>query len=88
MQHLKINIQGKLKDTGYMYFVRQIAFLYGIKGFVKFTADDSVLISAEGKPEFMKRFVELSRIGSYNIRIEHFEATKSPIVNYEIFEIK
>ena len=88
MQHLKINIQGKLQDTGYMYFVRQIAFLYGIKGFVKYTDDDSVLISAEGKPDAMKRFVELSRIGSYNIKIEHYEATKSPVVNYEIFEIK
>jgi acylphosphatase len=88
MQHLKIDIQGNLKGTGYMYFVKQIACLYGIKGYVKYEGDNSVIIYAEGKEESLKRFIKLSRVGTYNAHIDNYEIIEIPFNNFKTFEIQ
>jgi len=60
---------------------------FRIKGFVKYTYDDSVFISAEEKPGAMKLFIDLSRIGSYNSYIDTYEISEFSLKYFSTFEI-
>jgi len=87
MQQLQIIIHGKLKDTGYRYFIKQIARLHGIKGNVKCNGDNSIIINAEGNENLLKKFTELLRVGAYDAHIDNFETIENPFNNYKSFEM-
>lgn len=88
MGHIQINIQGNLKEAGYLFFVKHIAGIYGINRFAKYKGDGSVWINAEGHQDSLKHFTEFLRVGTYNSRIESFENIEMPFENLLSFEIQ
>lgn len=88
MRHIQIHIQGSLKDTGYMYFIKQIATLYGINGFARYKKDGSIRVSAVGEKNSLEKFTQVARIGTYNTRIDQFETVEASFENFQSFDIQ
>jgi len=82
------NLQRKLKKTGFLFFVKQIALLNNIKGFVKCTDNSTITIQAEGTETDLNKFIEFCRIGPSEAEIENISISKKEIQQYNTFEIR
>jgi len=87
MKNVRITISGKLNDTGYLYFTKQMAGQFNINGFVKYSDSDSVFIEAEGKPKALNKFIEFCKIGSYDSNVLSIETSEGEITGYSSFDI-
>ncbi|MCF8374599.1 MAG: acylphosphatase [Bacteroidales bacterium] len=56
MQGVKIHLKGKVKETGFRYFVKQIANRNNIQGWVSYDRDD-VVVKAAGSKENLNGFI-------------------------------
>lgn len=76
MFQYEIKITGRVQGVGFRYFVHQKANKMGIKGWVKNTIDQSVLVLAQGNETDLKTFIDFLRIGPTLSRVDKISNIK------------
>lgn len=87
MEHLQINIKGRVQGVFFRLTSKAVADQIGIKGMIKNLPDGSVYIEAEGKPFQLKLFLEWCEEGPENAQVEKVVIHKGELQNYRNFEI-
>ncbi|WP_338451198.1 acylphosphatase [Niallia oryzisoli] len=89
MIQLHIIVSGKVQGVGYRYFSQMKAVQYGVTGWAKNLADNSVEIVAVGSKDQLDPFVEELRIGNPFSKISDMKITESEVTeNFHSFTIK
>ncbi|WP_394237806.1 acylphosphatase [Niallia oryzisoli] len=89
MIQLHIIVSGKVQGVGYRYFSQMKAVQYGVTGWAKNLADNSVEIVAVGSKDQLDPFVEELRIGNPFSKISDMEITESEVTEqFNSFTIK
>jgi len=89
MIQLHIIVSGKVQGVGYRYFSQMKAVQYGVTGWAKNLADNSVEIVAVGSRDQLDPFVEELRIGNPFSKISDMEITESEVTEqFNSFTIK
>ncbi len=60
---IKAIVKGRVQGVGYRFFVEEIAYELGIKGYVRNLFNGNVEVVAHGKEEDIKRFIARLRQG-------------------------
>ena len=87
IQHLNINISGKVQGVGFRYSARSVARALGIKGFVKNLYNGDVAIEAEGTKVQLDEFVSWCHKGSEYARVTNIIVSNSQTIGFEEFHI-
>ncbi len=85
---VSITIFGKVQRVGFRYFVKDNAKSLNINGFVKNLPDGSVYVEATGNEKELDTLIDYCKKGPDWSRVEKVIITKTPIVEYDNFEIK
>ncbi|WP_462318576.1 acylphosphatase [Marinilabilia sp.] len=88
MKRVRVIISGRVQGVGFRYFVRENAFRYSIKGYVKNMPGGNVEIDAEADSEKLDRFLEECRQGPPQSRVEGFHIQDVPVYGYTRFRIR
>lgn len=89
MIQLHIIVSGKVQGVGYRYFSQMKAVQYGVTGWAKNLADNSVEIVAVGSKDQLDPFIEELRIGNPFSKISDMKITESEVIeNFHSFTIK
>jgi len=88
MLHYHITVIGYVQGVGFRYYIRKIASLHGINGWVRNMPDGTVEIDAEGGEANMAEFVKAVEKGSRYSSVEKVNVEKlAETENYKSFEI-
>jgi acylphosphatase len=87
MKNVKIKIKGSVKDTGYLYFAKQMAEQFDVNGYVRYSDANSVFIEAEGNPKALNELIDYYKIGCYGSNVSAVEITEGKLMGYATFEI-
>lgn len=81
MVQYELKIGGRVQGVGYRYFARQKANEIGIKGWVKNTHNNGVVIIAQGHEKDITTFIDYLQIGSSGARVSQISKAKMQITN-------
>lgn len=70
---LHMTARGRVQGVGFRFFVREQAARYGVNGWVRNRADNSVEIRAEGDRDTLLEFMERIREGPHFGRVSDLE---------------
>jgi acylphosphatase len=84
---LKIQINGNVYHTGYRYFIKQLASLYEITGYVNYCPDRSVEILATGDNDDLDEFIKHCRTGNKDSIVEEVRLSEIPLTAFDSFEV-
>ena len=87
MKNFKIRILGKVERTGFHYFVKQLAQLNNINGFVDHPSKGGITIEAEGDESDMNRFLEYCLEGPNGSKIASTNICEQAIKKHTSFSI-
>ena len=87
VKNLKIKIIGKVKKTGFPYYVKQFSKIYGITGFAEFTNNTTLFIEAEGEEYQLTKFIEYCKEGPFGSEITDFDITEGEVKYHQSFDI-
>ncbi|MBS4014268.1 MAG: acylphosphatase [Bacteroidetes bacterium] len=85
---VSITVYGKVQRVGFRYFVKENAKSLGLNGFVKNLTDGSVYVEATGEENDLDTLIDYCKKGPDWARVEKVIITKTPIVEFDNFEIK
>ena len=88
MKNLRINISGKVYKVGFRYYLKQMASVTHIMGYVKYDADHSLLVEAQGEERDIDTFVKYCKLGCINSNVQEISLKDLPEKDYSTFEIK
>ncbi len=88
MKNVFIQVKGHVFDTGYRFFVYNLAKAHKIKGYVRYTFSHNVEIIAEGLINDVNNFIEECQKPPSPINIKTFEIKEGEIRRYKSFSIK
>lgn len=81
-------ISGRVQGVGFRFFCVDAARQYGVRGWVRNTADGGVEIMAEGEEANLKSFVRECRRGPYSARVQSCqESYQKPTGKFDSFEV-
>jgi acylphosphatase len=84
----RIQIEGMVQGVGFRFHARRQAQSLGLSGWVKNQTDGSVLILAEGDPEYLEQFVGWCHEGPRSARVHHVTVQKEEPQGFEGFDVK
>ncbi|MCF8372569.1 MAG: acylphosphatase [Bacteroidales bacterium] len=87
MKNFQLRITGKIQKTGFHYFVKQLAQLNNIKGFVNVPDEEGITIEAEGRESDLNRFIEFCLVGPEGALINTTNISENPVKHYQNFTI-
>ena len=82
-----VNIQGKVQQVGFRYYVYRLACELGVNGFVTNQSDGSVLVEAECDEHLMEVFIEHCKKGSPHSKVSNCHCNKIEVKNFKEFKI-
>jgi acylphosphatase len=88
MQNIHIEIIGQVHKTGYRYFVKQMADLNNIVGYVSYVNENTVCIEAHGEEQDMEKFLSFCKMGNLGTEICSFLFYNVTSNEYQTFEIR
>ncbi len=87
MGNVQIHISGKVFKTGFRYYLKQIAHLNHITGYVRYDKDQSLIVEAQGTEASINEFLKLCRLGHTSSLVEEVSIKEVPVTKFEGFEI-
>lgn len=85
----RIIVEGRVQGVGYRMFVRDLAAMYHLTGWVKNLADGTVEAMIEGEEKMVDEMKEaMYARDSYVIRVDRLISTKESPVGETVFEIR
>ena len=88
MKNLRIHISGKVYKVGFRYYLKQMAFVNHISGYVKYDSNHSLLLEAQGNEKNLDKFVKYCMLGCINSNVQEVSLKDLPEKYYSTFEIK
>jgi acylphosphatase len=88
MKCYQIEIFGDVLNKGMRFRSMEMAYKYGIRGFVQYQRDGSVLIEAEGESDSLNEFVLWCRRGPAKGSVEDITINEVQVKNYSSFDIQ
>ena len=88
MKGVIIRVYGRVHHVGYRFTAMQIAYQFGIKGFVENKKDGSLYIEAEGEEGQLNKFLEWCKKGPMGSTVENITTEDAEIKNFKSFDIK
>jgi len=84
---LKIIIRGRLHNAGFRFKTMEAAYKFDIKGIVKYLADRSIYIEAEGDESQLEEFLQWCRKGPLGAKVREVLYEESEFKDYAKFDI-
>ena len=81
-------IDGEVQQKGFRFTAMQMAYKFGIRGFVQNRKKHSLYIEAEGEDENLDQFISWCRKGPIGAKVENIEIQEGEFQNYQSFDIK
>lgn len=89
MVQYEIKITGRVQGVGYRHFSQKQANNFGLKGWVKNTVDNGVLVMVQGEETVIETFIDYLRIGPTRSRINSITKARMEIVEaFTNFEVR
>ncbi len=83
---LHCRFSGKVQRIGYRFFIKSVAYLYNIKGFVRNLSNGDIEFWLEGEKEKVMKCLE--KIKQHPLaKIEKEKVEEEKVKNYESFDI-
>ncbi len=83
-----INVHGRVQGVGFRYFTLQVAREHSIKGWVRNTKDNTVVIHCEGNRENIEAFTKKLNIGPQLSNVTKLVITDAKVEFHTGFTIK
>jgi acylphosphatase len=87
MRNVAIHISGEVYKVGFRYYLKQMAGIFHIKGYVKYRKDRSLQVEARGEAEDIDRFVGCCRLGCISATVHDVVLKELPPKDFENFEV-
>lgn len=87
-QAVWIEIEGRVQGVGYRYYLKNLALLSGIQGYVRNTVEGHVQAHIEGNEQQLGPFIAAAKHGPARAIVTRFAAEEVAVVGYEGFEIR
>lgn len=87
MKNLRINISGKVYKVGFRYYLKQMASVNHISGYVKYDTDHSLLVEVHGNEDDIDKFVKYCRLGCIASNVMEISLKDLPSKEYKTFKI-
>ena len=87
MNNMQIHIKGKVYKVGFRYYLKQMASVNHISGYVKYDTDHSLLVEVQGSEDDIHNFVKYCRLGCMNSDVTEISMKDLPLRDYKTFEI-
>jgi len=87
MKNFQIHISGKVYKTGFRYYLKQMASVNNISGFVKYDTDHSLMLEVQGSEADIDKFVKYCWLGCMNSNVLEVSLKELPETDYKTFEI-
>ena len=87
MTSYNVWIVGKVHGVGFRYYSMQMAYKYGVHGFVKNSPEGKVFMELEGEPENLNPFLEWCKMGPTGAKVKEVILEESVPKNYSTFNI-
>ncbi|MEI7490791.1 MAG: acylphosphatase [Bacteroidota bacterium] len=87
MKHFKIRISGKVQRVGFRFSAMQVAYRFGVLGFIQNMKDESVYIEAEGDENALTLFVGWCHKGPLGAKVENVEVSAGEMIGFKSFDI-
>lgn len=89
MVQYEIKITGRVQGVGFRYFTQKQAKIFGLKGWVKNTVDNGVLVMVQGEETVIETFIDYLRIGPTRSRVNNITKARMEIVDvFADFEVR
>jgi len=89
MVQYEIIVSGRVQGVGFRYYTQKQAQIFGLKGWVRNTADGSVKVMVQGDKEVIDTFIDYLRIGPTLSRVTNIStAPVEPGENFTDFSIR
>ncbi|MDB4583071.1 acylphosphatase [Draconibacterium sp.] len=89
MVQYEIKITGRVQGVGFRYFTQKQANIFGLKGWVKNTVDNGVLVMVQGEETVIETFIDYLRIGPTRSRVNNITKARMNIVDvFTDFEVR
>jgi acylphosphatase len=86
--HKDIIISGRVQGVGFRFSARNMARIYGIKGYVKNLPNGDVYIEAEGEEPEMQHFLIWCNKGPDHAYIDSLHISDADVKGYSSFEVR
>ncbi|MCD4745397.1 MAG: acylphosphatase [Bacteroidales bacterium] len=87
MKTVQIIITGKVYKVGFLYFAKQMAEEFEIKGSVKYTLDYSINIEATGTENAMDKFISYCQLGCIGSQVKNISISETAFPQPHSFQI-
>ena len=88
MKHLNITISGRVQGVGFRFSAMEVAYRYGINGFVLNRPNGVVYIEAEGEEQALEQFLSWCRKGPIGAHVSEVTAVDGKVVGFAGFDIR
>jgi len=89
IQRRRIVVEGRVQGVGYRMFVRDLAAMFHLNGWVKNRPDGTVEAVIEGEEEVVREMIDaMYARDSYVIRVDRLTITKEAPASETEFEIR
>ena len=88
MKCVHVHISGQVQHKGFRFFAMQVAYQFGIRGYIQNRKDGSLYLEAEGEEEQLNQFLEKCKKGPMGSIVEKVTTEEGEIKNYTSFDIK
>ena len=87
MKNVQIHISGEVYKVGFRFYLKQMASVNHILGYVKYDDDHSLFLEVNGREEDIDKFVKYCRLGCVNSNVREVSLQDIPAKDYQSFEI-
>ncbi len=84
----KVWVVGKVHGVGFRFYSMQMAYKYGVFGFVKNLSDGKVYMELEGELEKIDLFLDWCRIGPMGAKVNEILLENNSLKNFTAFNIQ
>jgi|JFJP01.1.fsa_nt_gi acylphosphatase len=87
MRCFQIRISGEIQGEGLRFSTMHHAYRHGIKGFVKYSKPNEILIEAEGAEEQLEPFIKYCQSTALSSKLHTTDNAETEVKGYQSFEI-
>ncbi|WP_346854793.1 acylphosphatase [uncultured Draconibacterium sp.] len=80
MVQYEIKVTGRVQGVGFRYYTQKQAKLFELKGWVKNTVDNGVLVMVQGEETVIKTFIDYLWIGPTLSQVRNITQVKMQVV--------
>ncbi len=88
MIHLNITIHGRVQGVGFRFYAMEMAYKFGVRGFVANLSDGTVYAEAEGEPKGVTEFLAWCRRGPIGAHVTGVTSEEGPVSGFTSFDIR